>query len=273
LPESVLPALTDVAKALAALIGSGEIFPHTLASLARAGIGLAIAVVAGIATRHRDGARARRPPRVRAVPAADLPGAEARADPLFMIWLGIGDFSKIAVIALGCSAAGRHRRVQRRAQHRRGAALVGGARAVSRNGAALARGAARHAAADRGRRPHRARDLDHHPRQLGVLSAQEGLGYLISNYGGVGADDAMLGVGDLARPRSAISSTGSTSRRCAATWPGMRSPTELGRGQAALARILPIGGFLLAWELVARTGLVNPFVFPPVTEIVIRWVG
>jgi len=53
----------------------------------------------------------------------------------------------------------------------------------------------------------------------------------------------------------------------------MRSPTELGRGQAALARILPIGGFLLAWELVSRTGLVNPFVFPPVTEILIRWVG
>jgi ABC-type nitrate/sulfonate/bicarbonate transport system permease component len=53
----------------------------------------------------------------------------------------------------------------------------------------------------------------------------------------------------------------------------MRSPTELGRGQAALARILPIGGFLLAWELVTRTGLVNPFVFPPVTEIVIRWVA
>ena len=53
----------------------------------------------------------------------------------------------------------------------------------------------------------------------------------------------------------------------------MPSSTELGRGQAALARILPIGGFLLAWELVTRTGVVNPFVFPPVTEIVIRWVA
>ena len=52
----------------------------------------------------------------------------------------------------------------------------------------------------------------------------------------------------------------------------MRSLTEPGRAGAAAARWLPIGIFLLAWEAVTRTGLVNPFVFPPVTEIVIRWV-
>ena len=38
-----------------------------------------------------------------------------------------------------------------------------------------------------------------------------------------------------------------------------------------LTRILPIALLLLAWELVARAGWVNPNVFPPVTEIVLRW--
>jgi len=38
-----------------------------------------------------------------------------------------------------------------------------------------------------------------------------------------------------------------------------------------LARLLPIGLLLLAWEAVTRLGIVNPFVFPPVSEIVLRW--
>ena len=51
----------------------------------------------------------------------------------------------------------------------------------------------------------------------------------------------------------------------------MRSRTESGRTAAVLARVVPLGAILLAWELVTRTNLVNPFVFPPVTEIVWRW--
>jgi len=38
-----------------------------------------------------------------------------------------------------------------------------------------------------------------------------------------------------------------------------------------LTRIIPIALLLAAWELVARAGWVNPHVFPPVTEIVLRW--
>jgi len=38
-----------------------------------------------------------------------------------------------------------------------------------------------------------------------------------------------------------------------------------------LQRTLPVGVLLLAWELVARTGLVNERVFPPVSEIALRW--
>jgi ABC-type nitrate/sulfonate/bicarbonate transport system permease component len=53
----------------------------------------------------------------------------------------------------------------------------------------------------------------------------------------------------------------------------MPSPTDPSRASAWLARIVPIGALLLAWELVTRTGLVNPYVFPPVSEIVLRWLA
>jgi ABC-type nitrate/sulfonate/bicarbonate transport system permease component len=53
----------------------------------------------------------------------------------------------------------------------------------------------------------------------------------------------------------------------------MRLRTEPSRVATAAARFLPIGAVLLAWELVARTGLVNPFVFPPVSVILLRWVA
>src|SRR5438046_1887469 len=39
----------------------------------------------------------------------------------------------------------------------------------------------------------------------------------------------------------------------------------------SLIRVLPIAVVLAVWELVTRAGWVNPYVFPPVTEIVIRW--
>lgn len=46
------------------------------------------------------------------------------------------------------------------------------------------------------------------------------------------------------------------------------SPTR-----AWLARVVPIGTLLLAWELATRAGVVNPYVFPPVSEIVLRWLA
>lgn len=39
-----------------------------------------------------------------------------------------------------------------------------------------------------------------------------------------------------------------------------------------LQRVLPICTLLLTWELVARTGLVNAYVFPPISTIVARWI-
>jgi NitT/TauT family transport system permease protein len=44
------------------------------------------------------------------------------------------------------------------------------------------------------------------------------------------------------------------------------------RVRAAASRVVVVGTLLLAWELVSRGGWVNPFVFPPVSEITARWV-
>jgi ABC-type nitrate/sulfonate/bicarbonate transport system permease component len=49
LPKSLMPSLREVGAALVGLIASGEIVPHTIASLGRAGGGFFIAVVFGVA--------------------------------------------------------------------------------------------------------------------------------------------------------------------------------------------------------------------------------
>lgn len=102
LPDSVLPSFADVVRALASLVGSGEIFPHTAASFARAGAGLFIAIVVGITVgllmaRFRIVERAVEP-----VLLLIYPVPKPALIPLFMVWLGIGDLSKVTVIALGC---------------------------------------------------------------------------------------------------------------------------------------------------------------------------
>jgi taurine transport system permease protein len=53
----------------------------------------------------------------------------------------------------------------------------------------------------------------------------------------------------------------------------MHSLTEPTRLAVALNRIVPVALILIAWEAVTRIGWVNPYVFPPVTEILMRWVG
>ena len=194
LPKSILPAFSDVLKALAALVGSGEIFSHTLASLARAGIGFVTAVVAGIAL----GITMARVRLVRLAVEPILllvyPVPKPALIPLFMIWLGIGDFSKIAVIALGCLLP-----------------VVTAAYSGARDADELLLWSARARGVSARRLLWRVVLPAALPRiATGVrtalaiaiivlvssefLSSQEGLGYLISTYGGVGADDAMLAV-------------------------------------------------------------------------------
>jgi ABC-type nitrate/sulfonate/bicarbonate transport system permease component len=50
-------------------------------------------------------------------------------------------------------------------------------------------------------------------------------------------------------------------------------PSRIEPITAFLQRTLPVCLVLLAWELAARMGLVNAYVFPPVSDIMIRWVA
>lgn len=194
LPKSVLPPLWDVATVLGRLLGSGEIFPHTAASLARAGAGFAIAVAGGIALGLMMA-------RVRAVQRAVepillliYPVPKPALIPLFMIWLGIGDASKVTVIALACLLPVV-------------VATFNGARSVDDMllWSARARGTSERRLLWRVVLPAALPQIAAGVRTAiaiaiivlvssEFISAETGLGYLIFSYGGVGADDAMLAV-------------------------------------------------------------------------------
>jgi NitT/TauT family transport system permease protein len=101
-PKTVLPSFSSVVTALYDLIITGEIFPHVLASFYRSFTGLGLAVIFGIIlgvgmARINWLRRFCEPILILAYP---IP--KPAIIPLFMIWLGIGDFSKITVIMLGC---------------------------------------------------------------------------------------------------------------------------------------------------------------------------
>ena len=194
LPKSVLPPFFDVVSQLWALIKSGEIFGHTGASFARAGTGFIIAVIGGVAlglvmARVRAVERAVEP-----VLLAIYPVPKPAMIPLFMIWLGIGDFSKIAVIALACLLPVV-------------VAAFNGARSVDPMllWSARARGTSEPRLLWRVVLPAALPSIAAGVRTAiaiaiivlvssEFISAEKGLGYLIFSYGGVGADDAMLAV-------------------------------------------------------------------------------
>ena len=194
LPKAVLPSFWEVATALGALVRSGEIIPHTLASFARAGTGFFIAVAGGIAVGILMA-------RVRVVELAVepillliYPVPKPAVIPLFMIWLGIGDFSKVAVIALACLVPVV-------------TAAFNGARGVDDMllWSARARGTSERRLLWRVVLPAALPQIAAGVRTAiaiaiivlvssEFISAETGLGYLIFSYGGVGAADAMLAV-------------------------------------------------------------------------------
>jgi ABC-type nitrate/sulfonate/bicarbonate transport system permease component len=194
LPKSLMPSLAAVAQALAAMISSGEIIPHTVASLTRAGIGFGVAVVVGVVVGILMA-------RIRAVQLAlepilllVYPVPKPALIPLFMIWLGIGDFSKIAVIALACLLPVI-------------IATYNGARSVDPVllWSAQARGTSEKRLLWRVVLPAILPQIAAGVRTAiaiaiivlvssEFISSEAGLGYLIFSYGGVGADDAMLAV-------------------------------------------------------------------------------
>jgi NitT/TauT family transport system permease protein len=194
LPASVLPPLTDVAVALAAMLRSGELITNTLASFARAGAGVLIATIGGIAlgllmARRRVVERALEP-----ILLLIYPVPKPALIPLFMVWLGIGDVSKVAVIALACLLP-------------IVTATFNGARSVDPIlvWSAKARGTSERRLLWRVVLPAALPQIAAGVRTAiaiaiivlvssEFISSEAGLGYLIFSYGGVGADDAMLAV-------------------------------------------------------------------------------
>jgi ABC-type nitrate/sulfonate/bicarbonate transport system permease component len=194
MPRSVLPPFWDVAASLASMLRSGEIIPHTLASLGRAGAGFFAAVIGGVAlgllmARVRVIERAVEP-----ILLLIYPVPKPAMIPLFMIWLGIGDFSKVAVIALACLLPVV-------------VATFNGARSVDDLllWSARARGTSERRLLWRVVLPAALPQIAAGVRTAiaiaiivlvssEFISAEKGLGYLIFAYGGVGADDAMLAV-------------------------------------------------------------------------------
>jgi NitT/TauT family transport system permease protein len=194
LPKAVLPAFSSVVAALVSLVTSGEIFPHTEASFLRAGTGFLIAVVCGTAlglvmARVRVVQRAIEP-----ILLLIYPVPKPALIPLFMVWLGIGDLSKITVIALSCLVPVV-------------VSAFNGARSVDDVllWSARARGTPEHRLLWRVILPAALPQIATGVRTAiaialivmvssEFISAEHGLGYLIFSYGGVGADDAMLAV-------------------------------------------------------------------------------
>jgi ABC-type nitrate/sulfonate/bicarbonate transport system permease component len=194
LPAAVLPPFSSVVAALVSLVTSGEIFPHTAASFLRAGAGFLLAVIFGTALGLAM-ARVRAIQRsIEPILLSIYPVPKPALIPLFMVWLGIGDVSKIAVIALSCLVPVV-------------ISTFNGARAVDDIllWSARARGTAEHRLLWRVVLPAALPQIATGVRTAiaialivmvssEFISAEHGLGYLIFSYGGVGADDAMLAV-------------------------------------------------------------------------------
>lgn len=96
-----LPSPLDVGRALAKLFASGEMQGHILASLKRLLAGFALGASAGVAAGFAFGlhslARASGMPVVSAL----FPIPKIALLPLFILWFGIGEPSKVATIAFG----------------------------------------------------------------------------------------------------------------------------------------------------------------------------
>lgn len=101
IPTMFLPAPLAIGKALYALAISGELWKHLSASLARLAIGWTVGTVFGVATGLAVGLwSAVRSPAM-ALVSALFPIPKIALVPLFIIWFGIGEGSKIATLAFG----------------------------------------------------------------------------------------------------------------------------------------------------------------------------
>ena len=101
IPTLFLPAPVNIAIALYQLAISGELWKHLSASLARLAIGWIVGTVFGIGMGIAVGLwSAMRSPGM-AIVSALFPIPKIALVPLFIIWFGIGEGSKIITLAFG----------------------------------------------------------------------------------------------------------------------------------------------------------------------------
>ncbi len=100
--DLILPPFTSVVASWISLVRDGTIFYHVGASLMRGAIGLALAIAVGTTLGVLMAWIV--PIRVIFRPLVQMfyPVPKSALIPLMMIWIGVGDASKIVVIFLGC---------------------------------------------------------------------------------------------------------------------------------------------------------------------------
>jgi NitT/TauT family transport system permease protein len=96
-----LPPFSAVIRSGVEMVQSGEIFEHLMASLWRIGFGFLLGAAAGIFTGLATGYSQLADDVAHPIVAATYPIPKIAILPLLILWLGIGEASKIAVIALG----------------------------------------------------------------------------------------------------------------------------------------------------------------------------
>lgn len=100
-PDFVLTP-TEIAGHFAAALGSGELLPHVGASLVRSLPGWALGSLAGVGLGLLAGVARTLAQTVSPAVFLTYPVPKIVFFPVFMLWFGIGDVSKVLIIALGC---------------------------------------------------------------------------------------------------------------------------------------------------------------------------
>jgi len=100
-PDYLLPPL-DIARHFIAALGTKELYVNAAASLGRALPGFLIGSCAGIALGLWSGVRRGVDETVSPLVFLSYPVPKIVMLPLFMLWFGIGDLSKVLIIAFAC---------------------------------------------------------------------------------------------------------------------------------------------------------------------------
>lgn len=100
--QQMLPGLGEIASAFFSMLFGGDLLYNTVRSISRAAGGLGAAVVVGIGVGLLMATF--RPARLLVNPIVQIfyPMPKSALIPVVMIWLGLGDASKIVLIFLGC---------------------------------------------------------------------------------------------------------------------------------------------------------------------------